>query len=87
MLSSGNGKVQNCARNLLMLVAGEVPYDRLKGINPDVDDSPSSIAENEFMQSAEELLEIYEPRIDIYKIDMNGLNPYEGDYAAVVKEV
>lgn len=71
MKAKGNGDVAQCVGNLLRLVRGEVPYERLKGINPQLIDSPSSSAVYELMADAEWLIENYEPRANVQSIDLN----------------
>ena len=62
MRASGNGNVHRCAENLLATVRGEVPYDRLKGIDARIIDKPAEEAQTLIQQDAEWLLETYEPR-------------------------
>nr|DAF27771.1 MAG TPA: lysozyme [Caudoviricetes sp.] len=70
MLKSGNGTPAQCVGNLLRLIRGEVPYERLKGINPRLIDSPSSIAGPELVADAEWLIENYEPRANLESINL-----------------
>lgn len=63
MRSSGNGNPAVCAENLLKLSRGEVPYERVKGLDPRLIDSPASSAVEDLEQDAEWLLETYEPRV------------------------
>lgn len=62
MRASGNGNVQRCAENLLATVRGEVPYDRLKGLDTRAIDKPAEEVQALIQQDAEWMLEIYEPR-------------------------
>ena len=59
-----------CVENLLLIQGGEVPYERIKGINPRVIDAPISEAEVELKHDAEALIETYEPRVDVVKINV-----------------
>lgn len=63
MKASGNGTPEVCANNLLRIVRGEVPYDRVKGIAPWLIDRPLSSALVEIEQDAEQIIGIYEPRV------------------------
>lgn len=65
MRASGNGDVNVCAGNLLLTFRGEVPYERVKGLDPRIMDKPITTAEAEIKQDAEWLLETYEPRASI----------------------
>ena len=45
MKAFGNGKPQQCIANLLNLYQYEVPYARLKGMDPSIIDLPTDEAE------------------------------------------
>lgn len=62
MKSSGNGLPDVCAANLLLTFRSEVPYERVKGLDPRLMDKPITEADPEIKQDAEWLLETYEPR-------------------------
>ena len=70
MKASGNGDPATCVGNLLRLVRGEVPYERLKGLDPRLIDKPSSTAGPELRADAEWLIENYEPRADLESVDL-----------------
>ena len=57
MRANGNGAPNVCASNLLRLIRGEVPYERIKGLDPRMIDKPITTAEPEIQQDAEWLLE------------------------------
>ena len=65
MKGSGNGDKDVCAGNLLLISRGEVPYERVKGLDPRLMDKPITTAESEIQQDAEWLLETYEPRVAV----------------------
>ena len=44
MKASGNGTPQTCVQNLLKTTRGEVPYERIKGIDRTLIDKPSETA-------------------------------------------
>jgi phage baseplate assembly protein W len=68
MIAKGNGKIQNCANNLLRMFHGEVPYERVKGMNPWLVDKPLSEAAPVMKQDAEWLIKTYEPRATVNNI-------------------
>lgn len=70
MLASGNGKKQNCVRNLLAIIRGEVPYDRLRGLNARNIDRPAADAADEIQQDAAWLIKTYEPRATVESIQI-----------------
>lgn len=70
MKASGNGDPAQCVGNLLRLVRGEVPYERLKGIDARIIDSPSSTVAADLIAEAEWLIENYEPRISLDSINL-----------------
>lgn len=71
MKASGNGDPAQCVGNLLRLVRGEVPYERLKGLDPRLIDSPASLSANELRADAEWLIENYEPRVNLASVDLD----------------
>lgn len=68
MRANGNGTPAVCADNLLKIVRGEVPYERVKGLNPRLVDRPLVEAEAELQQDAEWLISTYEPRVAVQGI-------------------
>ena len=70
MRASGNGSPDVCVANLLMTFRGEVPYERVKGLDPRLMDKPITAAEPEIKQDAEWLLETYEPRVSVNGITL-----------------
>ena len=77
MKATGNGSPEVCAGNLLKITRGEVPYERVKGLDPRLIDRPFGIAEAEIQQDAEWLIETYEPRVDV-----NGISIKPSDASA-----
>lgn len=65
MRKSGNANPIVCANNLLHLFRGEVPYERVKGLDPRAIDRPTPDAEAEVIQDAHWLLGTYEPRVEV----------------------
>ena len=71
MKSSGNGLPQQCVANLLNLWQFEVPYARLKGMDPSIVDLPKDEAEVSAKNHATWLIENYEPRVTVNDIDIS----------------
>lgn len=65
MRASGNGDINVCANNLLQTFRGEVPYERVKGLDPRLIDRPLDDVEIDVRQDAEWLIETYEPRAEV----------------------
>ena len=53
MLGKGNGEPQTCAANLLQTPRFSVPYERLKGIDGELVDSPAAESADEMAADAE----------------------------------
>ena len=70
MRASGNGAPTLCASNLLRLFRGEVPYERVKGLDPRIIDRSSGDVNAAMQQDGEWLLEIYEPRVNVKAINV-----------------
>ena len=85
MLASGNSNPLVCVANLLRTVRGEVPYDRLLGVDPDHIDQTSSLAVPEMMIDMEWLIEAYEPRVEVVGFERAALNADEGVFAVTPK--
>lgn len=68
MLVSGNGAPEVCADNLLKLRRGEVPMDRIRGIDAALIDAPISESADEISADAEWVLETWEPRIEVNEV-------------------
>lgn len=65
MLAKGNGTPTVCVENLLKISRGEVPFERVKGLDPRMIDRPIIAAEAELQQDAEWLISTYEPRVTV----------------------
>ncbi|MBO5954264.1 MAG: early E1A protein, partial [Oscillospiraceae bacterium] len=66
MKAHGNGTPETCAANLLHIVRGEVPFDRVRGRDGSLVDRPN--AAEEATADAEWVLETYEPRVSVESI-------------------
>lgn len=76
MKASGNGGVATCANNLLLISRGEVPYERVKGLNARHIDKPADSADLEIKQDAEWLISTYEPRAELTGLSISGASRF-----------
>ena len=53
MKASGNAAPETCVQNLLKTIRGEVPYERIKGIDRTLIDKPSGTAANDLAADVE----------------------------------
>lgn len=81
MLAKGNGDKSVCVCNLLAISRGEVPFDRIRGLDPRIIDRPGSSAIDEVREDAEWMLRTYEPRATIESIDVSRDNAAEGNFS------
>lgn len=82
MKAHGNGNPETCASNLLRIVRGEVPYDRVRGRDGALVDQPN--AADEAVADAEWVLETYEPRVNAESITGSGEAVKNGEFALLV---
>lgn len=85
MRAHGNGIPGVCANNLLQISRGEVPFERVKGLDPRMIDRPMSEAESEIRQDAEWVISTYEPRVEVDAIDIMQKTGAEGGFAVTAK--
>lgn len=85
MRASGNGDVNVCVNNLLRTFRGEVPFERVKGLNPRIIDLPADEAEIELRQDAEWLLENYEPRAVLEDVVFDDEDAMRGGFSVSAK--
>lgn len=82
MKAHGNGRPETCASNLLRIVRGEVPYDRVRGRDAALVDQPN--ATDEALADAEWVLQTYEPRVDIESIEATPEALLSGEFSTLV---
>lgn len=82
MKAHGNGTPETCATNLLHIVRGEVPFDRVRGRDGSLVDQPN--AAEEAAADAEWVLETYEPRVSVESISDNPEALRSGDISMLV---
>ena len=71
MKAKGNGSPQQCVANLINLFQYEVPYARLKGMDPSIIDTPTENAETTAKNHVSALIENYEPRVTVNDIGIS----------------
>ena len=88
MKAKGNGTPQVCANNLLRLFRGEVPYERVKGLDPRIVDRPLATASAQLRQDADWLIDTYEPRAEIKTLQVASSGATAGGFSvtADIKE-
>lgn len=88
MRSQGNGIPTVCANNLLRLVRGELPFERVKGLDPSFIDKPLQSVNAEIETDAAWLIDTYEPRVQFVGVVMGEADAAGGEFCitANVKE-
>ena len=81
MKAKGNGTPQVCTNNLLRIFRGEVPYERIKGLDPRIVDRPILTANAELRQDADWLVDVYEPRAEIRSITVTQTDSVNGSFS------
>ena len=81
MRATGNGAPKVCVNNLLQLFRGEVPYERVKGIDPRIVDKPVTAADARLRQDADWLIDTYEPRAEIKSITVSQADTVNGGFS------
>lgn len=81
MKAYGNGTPETCASNLLRIVRGEVPYDRVRGRDGALIGQPNVTHDAE--SDAEWVLETYEPRVSVESIEAITEAAITGDFALI----
>ena len=84
MKASGNGEPMQCVANLLRIVRGECPYDRIKGIDPTLIDQPTEIVAPLMQAEARWLIKTYEPRVNADEVDISAITSQNGSFALTV---
>ena len=81
MRAKGNGNKYRCVENLLALIRGEVPYDRLRGMDPRLIDRPAPEVEGEIVEGATWLVETYEPRAALANVTVENSGAHDGRFS------
>ena len=85
MMAKGNGAPQVCANNLLRIFRGEVPYERVKGLDPRIIDRPIAAADAQLRQDADWLVDTYEPRAAIQTITVAQTDAITGGFTVTAE--
>lgn len=85
MKAKGNGAPQECVNNLLRLFRGEVPYERVKGLDPRMFDRPFVAADAQLRQDADWLVDTYEPRAEIKSISVAEHDTVNGRFSVTAE--
>lgn len=80
MKASGNAAPEVCVQNLLKTIRGEVPYERIKGIDRTLIDKPSGTAADELAADVEFIVETYEPRVRLSSSELVALAEQAGGF-------
>lgn len=80
MKASGNADPAACVQNLLKTIRGEVPYERIKGIDRTLIDQPSEAAAANLAADVEFVVETYEPRVSLSSAELAALAAQTGDF-------
>jgi phage baseplate assembly protein W len=78
--AKGNGDPAVCANNLLRIFRGEVPFERVKGLDPRMIDLPANEANVSIQQDAEWLLSTYEPRANVNSVNIQASDAAAGGF-------
>ena len=79
MLAKGNGTPAQCAANLVKTTRREVPYERTKGINRGIIDTPSTAAAR-VTADVEHTVKVYEPRLGSFSVKLDPVDGLQGQY-------
>ena len=82
MKAHRNGAPETCAGNLLRIVRGEVPFDRVRGRDGALVDKPNNV--DDATADAEWLLETYEPRVTVESAEAIAHAAANGDFYTAV---
>lgn len=80
MKAYGNGTPETCVQNLLKTIRGEVPYERIKGIDRTLIDKPSETAGPELAADVEYVVQTYEPRVKLGSVELEALAAKVGGF-------
>lgn len=78
MKASGNGAPQQCVENLMRITRGEVPYERMKGIDRRFIGLPMSEL-GELEDDVRWVIETYEPRVRVDEVVVRTLAANMGE--------
>ena len=85
MMAKGNGTPQVCVNNLLRTFRGEVPYERVKGLDPRLIDRPIPTSDAQLRQDADWLVDTYEPRAEIKNLTVSQMDTANGGFTVTAE--
>ncbi len=80
MLAKGNGTPIQCVQNLLSIIRGEVPFERVKGLDARLIDQSHIEAKDSLIEDAKWLIATYEPRVNAEDIMIVATESEGGDF-------
>lgn len=86
MIEKGNGNRILCFKNLLRTIRGEVPLERLQGLNREFFDAPAGTVTPRLKADISQQIAWYEPRVDVAQIAITDVSP-EGDVNFTIEGV
>lgn len=87
MKASGNGASGQCVKNLLRITRGEVPYDRIKGLDASVIDAPVAQIAPLVEADAVWMVCIYEPRVQVVGATLSDMQARNGQFIIDVQTI
>lgn len=87
MLAKGNGLPAVCTLNLMRTTRGEVPFERLKGIDSALVDRPISEINSLLLADLQWLIETYEPRVQMTSEQLLQVAAQSGQFQAEISEL
>lgn len=69
MKKEGNGEAKTCLENLTSIIRGEIPFDRVRGIDARIIDKPENEAREELKAEIIWNAETYEPRVEAETVE------------------
>ena len=85
MKKSGNGEALRCAENLTAIVRGEIPFDRVRGIDARIVDRPAETAAQDLEQEVIWNIDTYEPRIDADSTTVEAVIDDDGSFSIEIQ--
>lgn len=80
MKAARNGTPKQCVENLLSMVRGENPMERVKGIDARWFDRPEGQAAEGLVEDANWLIRTYEPRVNVEDVKISIAEQQDGSY-------
>jgi hypothetical protein len=85
MKANGNGIPERCVENLLRITRGEVPYDRIKGLDAAAADAPAAQIAPAVEADAAWMVATYEPRVQVNGANLESTQAQHGHFVVSVQ--